>query len=337
MLEVWLPGQNGSEPKNTIAVASPSGAIKTVYTPEFGSQHEVIASDSRPLVMIVEHPRRRVLPPQPTGAPPVDFQANPETAEKPTVRIFGTDGVVSDPIALPAARSFPMWSSDGKLYAAEIKRVPNQKPVYNWFTVDIVAKSVIPSGPPPEGELTYGPKEPDIKVQNLSPKVAITKVGIPAPTVVLSGKESKENELLVVGTDASMGDLSPALTGIAFQTQGSLMVRPMLKTTLAAYLKAKTDALKAALISQAKQIALAAVMYATDYDDNFLAAGPDWKSKLDPYVKNMTLMDGFVYTFPGGNASQIQSPADTQLGYIEGPGGRAVAYVDGHVKWIPNP
>lgn len=26
--------------------------------------------------------------------------------------------------------------------------------------------------------------------------------------------------------------------------------------------------------------------------------------------------------------------AETELGYVTGPGGRAVIYVDGHVKWV---
>jgi prepilin-type processing-associated H-X9-DG protein len=53
-------------------------------------------------------------------------------------------------------------------------------------------------------------------------------------------------------------------------------------------------------------------------------------------VKNSSILEGFVYTFKGGKLSDVDKPAETVLGYIEGPGGRAVAYLDGHVKWVPN-
>jgi hypothetical protein len=40
-----------------------------------------------------------------------------------------------------------------------------------------------------------------------------------------------------------------------------------------------------------------------------------------------------VYTFGGGSLASIDAPAETIIGYVTGPGGRAAIYADGHVKW----
>ena len=62
--------------------------------------------------------------------------------------------------------------------------------------------------------------------------------------------------------------------------------------------------------------------------------GPDaFRSAVSPYLKNDKLLDGFVYTFPGGSINKIQSPAETELGYVDTSGGRAVVYADGHAKF----
>jgi len=46
---------------------------------------------------------------------------------------------------------------------------------------------------------------------------------------------------------------------------------------------------------------------------------------------------GFSFALSGEKLSSITNPADTILGYVTGPGGRAIIYVDGHVKWEPSP
>lgn len=102
-------------------------------------------------------------------------------------------------------------------------------------------------------------------------------------------------------------------------------------------MKALEAAEKARIISDAKQVATAMHIYAADYDDNLPSNNGDWMEALFPYTKNRQLFDGFVYTFGGGNLNDIKDPSTTELGYKEGPGGRAVAYADGHVRWIPNP
>jgi prepilin-type processing-associated H-X9-DG protein len=93
----------------------------------------------------------------------------------------------------------------------------------------------------------------------------------------------------------------------------------------------KESASKAVAISDAKQVALAALMYAADYDD-VLPANLGGEL-LEPYLKNGSIFDGFVFVFGGGDLKKVADPASTVLGYKDGPGGRAVAYLDGHVVW----
>ncbi|MFN3729029.1 MAG: hypothetical protein ACK4XJ_04885 [Fimbriimonadaceae bacterium] len=91
-----------------------------------------------------------------------------------------------------------------------------------------------------------------------------------------------------------------------------------------------------AAMDHAKQVGLALLMYAADYDDTLLP-GSDLEVVL-PYVKNRESLDRFVFTFSGTrNMRDIQSPSETVLGYVPGPGGRAIVHADGSVRWRPDP
>ena len=75
-------------------------------------------------------------------------------------------------------------------------------------------------------------------------------------------------------------------------------------------------------------------MCASDYDDKFPSNGTGWQDNVMPYSKDRGVLNAFTSTYSGGDRS---NPSDTDLGYVDGPGGRAVAYLDGHVRWVPNP
>ena len=87
----------------------------------------------------------------------------------------------------------------------------------------------------------------------------------------------------------------------------------------------------------AKQIATSLMVYASDTDDSSLPGQEGWDTKVLPYCKDGDLLKRFNYTYKGGSLSSLENPATTELGFTMGPGGRAVAYADGSVKWIPNP
>ena len=98
------------------------------------------------------------------------------------------------------------------------------------------------------------------------------------------------------------------------------------------FAQARAKARQAACQSNMKQIGLGVMMYAQDYDETF-PTGDDINSKLEPYLKNNSVFKGFNYTYGGGKMGDIANPAETSMGHVLGPGGRAVIYADGHVKW----
>ena len=142
-----------------------------------------------------------------------------------------------------------------------------------------------------------------------------------------------ESKGAIISTDAGSGMVNSSGDYVAYVTDGALHVRGIAKMPRALYEQAMAAAKKAEIISNAKQAALAAIMFAADNDDNFPPSA-GWQDRMSPYLKDSNLLNGFVYSLNGQNASSFDKPAESVLGYIKGPGGRAVAYVDGHVKWV---
>ncbi len=138
-------------------------------------------------------------------------------------------------------------------------------------------------------------------------------------------------------TDGTRGDLSPKLNAVQYESQGNLMVRPITIVSLEALKRARFVALKVKLLNQAKQIGLAIIMNSGDNNDMYPSNQGNWQAGISPYLMDPSVMNGFNYTFGGGSATAIESPATTEMGYFDGPGGRAVVYTDGHAKWVPNP
>jgi hypothetical protein len=95
--------------------------------------------------------------------------------------------------------------------------------------------------------------------------------------------------------------------------------------------KAREAAERAVTLSNAKQVGLAIIMYAADNDD--IVPANLSSDQIMPYLMNADLLNGFVMTWSGGNIGEIKNPAETELGYVTGPGGSAIIYADGHVKW----
>jgi hypothetical protein len=114
------------------------------------------------------------------------------------------------------------------------------------------------------------------------------------------------------------------------------------------FVQAKGAAQKSSSLSNVKQVALGAIMYSTDYDDNFPKAKnwAEFQKLLMPYVKNA---DVFKSTNPRGPEMEyntklagmsfmdVEMPAVTPLVWEvhEWPNGtRAVAFADGHAKLV---
>lgn len=150
-------------------------------------------------------------------------------------------------------------------------------------------------------------------------------------------------DALLVATNARIEGyvMSQNTAAILFTRDGSLCAAPIFRLPKAAFEQGLRTAQRQTTISNAKQVGLGMIMYAQDYDSNYPVAGTGVAKVVEPYLKSRVVFDnpatgepGFVYTHSGSTAlAEITEPATTQLGYVSGPGGRAIIWADGHVTW----
>ena len=123
--------------------------------------------------------------------------------------------------------------------------------------------------------------------------------------------------------------------------------------------RARGKARQSSCLSNLKQVSLAMVMYASDYDDRF-PRDTDWETATYPYVRNMAIFScpecpneqGYSHNprLHAVETKTLQQPAQTlawwdagaQVPGLTAPagttsqrhnGGDNFAYADGHVKW----
>lgn len=137
-------------------------------------------------------------------------------------------------------------------------------------------------------------------------------------------------------TAKSISSFGPGNDCVIYEVAGALLIRDIKPIDLALARTLTLQAAKQKAISDSKEAVLSLIMFASDSDD-VLPGQEGWEARVGPYCSDKDLLRRFNYTFKGGNMANIENPASTELGYILGPDGRAVAYCDGHVKWIPNP
>jgi prepilin-type processing-associated H-X9-DG protein len=234
--------------------------------------------------------------------------------------------------------------------------VPRKTVVFKPIKSDansITFAAMLNVGPAKFGHLIYNKLSGAAEFKEMAREAIIPEVQDPQPeqhfyTVskgdldfVITNEASKTANPVIpikakLTTARSFSRYSPNSDSVAYITAGALLIREIkpIDRNLAAQM-VKDDEKKKA-INDAKQAALSLIMCASDMDD-VLPGAEGWESKVLPYSQDMDLLRRFNYTFRGGNMTTIENPASTEMGFILGPGGRAVAYVDGHVKWIPNP
>ncbi|MDX2064939.1 MAG: hypothetical protein SFX74_04265 [Fimbriimonadaceae bacterium] len=147
-----------------------------------------------------------------------------------------------------------------------------------------------------------------------------------------------ETEPSPPGNISNSGELlgmSPTGSFIAYVSDGVTFLREILPIDAKSLRVALAEQAKADAISRAKQAALALILLSTDYDDELPKPSENWRDRAYPYTKERSTLERFTYTFPGGNIAKVEKPDQTVLGYISIDGGRAVAFVDGSVKWVP--
>jgi prepilin-type processing-associated H-X9-DG protein len=224
------------------------------------------------------------------------------------------------------------WSSDGRTFQLEVQTQPDgsDAPTPRVLKFDPATGSFQDVlGPVP----SYDNKKPerDVKVTyDMTPLENFPEKRMVATWWLTSTTET-EHSKAVIAEHAMGAFLAQGDKFVAYIVNGTVFTRQIIELTIAQYEQMRDGAARAEILSKAKQVALGLIIFAADHDNTISS---DFKlSDLGPYLKNNSVLDGFVMVFTGGSLRDVAGPANTVLGYTEGPGGRAVAYVDGHVVW----
>ncbi|MCS6923975.1 MAG: hypothetical protein NZM10_06310 [Fimbriimonadales bacterium] len=147
----------------------------------------------------------------------------------------------------------------------------------------------------------------------------------------------------LVAADSAVAAVAPTGDAILYTAHGAAFYRTLIRLPAEAVRRMQEEAKVARYLSQGKQIAIAMLMYAQDYEENFPPnLGDEGVAQvLLPYLRSREVfeVDGtfaFRYLMDGENLANIQNLPETEVGYLQLPEGRIVLYADGHVKWKPN-
>lgn len=164
-----------------------------------------------------------------------------------------------------------------------------------------------------------------------------------APAETASTWLMEEDRATLIAADSALAEVSPKGDAILYAAHGAAFFREIKRIDAQQLRKALNQAEREKYLKQAKQIALATLMYVQDYDELF---PPNFGNEgvaevLMPYIKERGVfeVDGvfaFRYLLDGQWIGNLDSPASTEVGYLEVSGGRMVIFADGHVKWVPN-
>jgi hypothetical protein len=156
-------------------------------------------------------------------------------------------------------------------------------------------------------------------------------------TLWLTSTYKSDLQHAFLAADVSSVSMSPTEDSVFYVSQGIGYVRSLVRLPRDLFEKMLAAADRRKVMSNTKQAVTALLMYTMDNDDKMPMKEEDILGLLYPYTKDGEVLRGFVYTFAGGDITKLSDPAGTEIGYMEGAGGRAVAYADGHVIWKANP
>jgi hypothetical protein len=328
----WLPGSDvvlvavtqlvDPETVRTrvVRVAAFRGAVEEIATVE--GEVGIFASPTAPLAVLA-------------------FAQGEEMSR--TVRLMGASGPPSGPLRLAPHRMIAWSAARPVAYQFGQER--------NYAALDFAGGRELPLSAPPPLDRSAPPQSAVLEAvttESLASKPSPTfrSAWLQPADAEASRPDSRPMRPLplrpaldhaLVAHEASWVEVSPAGDGVAYIGQGVLMYRPLLRMSREAYQGALEAELRLAAIEKAKQSATAIHIFAADNDGALPAASAEFLKQIEPYLRNREVLEGFVYTFPGGNLGAISDPANTELGYVRVPGGRAVAFADTSVRFVPDP
>lgn len=259
------------------------------------------------------------------------------------LRVLRADGALLRQCPFPAGVSLglPRWSSDGTRflttsYAVRDKTKPKGLAQASAdFALDLTSGQLVrqsgrelPQAPPAVSAATG-----DLRLKHSRAVLQEGAARKPIAPLWLEAVEKEPASRALIAPDADWAELSPRGDAALYLSGGSAFVVSFISIPRELYLQAYEAAQRQVVISNGKQLGLAALIYAQEHDERLPGADQPVTDLLRQYAKADSLYEGFVYTFPGGKLSDIAEPSQTVLGYVTGPGGRAEIYVDGHVVW----
>lgn len=262
----------------------------------------------------------------------------PDTSGTWHVRVVREHGSASTPVDTGTLGAFVRWDTTGRpvltTYISGEAGTGRAIRKDMLFDLESLTFSAIDGALPPMYSNSDNNWPFDIEIED---RVLITaELRRTSKNAWITAKDKSRRTQAFVAADVGQAGLSPKLDFVAYTVQGTLLVRPILKTK-ATDVDAVLDAAeRAELVERAKQVGLSALMYAGDHNDTLPGSTSNVTAMFLPYSKNSGIYDGFVYTFGGGALQDVDNINQTEMGYMPGKGGRAVIYIDGHARWIPD-
>jgi hypothetical protein len=285
-----------------------------------------------------------------------------------SLRVYTPQGL-SAPISLPGGVSDFSWMSDGKsIYSDQImEKTANGKfvarkmlTVINLETGKVTQPDKLPVIPASE-RVKEAPSLreswpvtvtiADATLQNPSGKsqpgsalwLRPTAPQKPetVPSVTTNSPISTDSLLIATNARRETELATETAAAVLFTRDGSLCAAPVFRLSAIAFEQALRGAQRKAAVQNAKQVGLALIGYTQDYDENLPPSGGATADQIGSYVRNSDVFqnpatgeNGFVFSYQGPSSfAQIENVSHTELGYISGPGGRAIIWADGHVTW----
>ena len=245
------------------------------------------------------------------------------------------DGNIGKRIPLPSGLFLyeVVWAADGSpILRTAARGQPGSNVVRKSYTME--PRTGLTSEVSPEPPLFAKPPDAvSVRLKNTSVEVSEKGAAHKVPFLWLESAVPSERPVTLVAPNASMGAISPGGDAILYRSNGAAWVAPLMRLTKSEYARLIGQIERTGAIEKAKQLASALQKYAVDNNDTLPSAGTDVNDSISPYLKMSGVFEGFSYTFRGGPLSGVNSPGTTEMGFVTGPGGRAVIFVDGHVTW----
>ncbi len=271
-----------------------------------------------------------------------------EAATDARLRFVRPDGSLTAPIVQPGPIYWKGWRNDGTVYRG-LQIVPSATDPkivsYKWFDANPKTGALTPIATPPKSNeveaeppapetlpdlvLTVRPPLPQSETQTAS-------VWLQAKAETQSGNIKTKPEAVLVSAEGEPVFLLPRAA--LYLSNGALyaaFIQSVNAATLSAIQKKRQ---RDTVIGYTKQIGLGLLRYIQDNNEKFPASANGLSGLIGPYLKNSSVLNGFVYTPPTPlSQAGMDNVSQVVLGHLPGDGGKAVLYADGHVKWQETP